>query len=91
MTASLPPDPKDVFLTTADIAQRYGIDKRTARRVADEAGAMPIGRGLLVSLASLLSWEQRKVLRRRAAMRSVPAVSSPASVPQTLAPGWLRS
>lgn len=70
MTASLPPNPRDTFLTTEQVASRYTIDKRTARRIADEAGAFVAGRGLLVSLQSLLEWEQRKRLERRAAMRA---------------------
>jgi hypothetical protein len=90
------------FLTVADVLARYQLrDRRSARRVMDEAGSFKVAGRLLVSEADLETWEARQKERR------VEKVPPPGDVstrrarkngtrgtdrvrPEPLPPGWWR-
>lgn len=66
------------LLTVADVMARYRLaDRRSARRVMDEAGSFRIGAGLFVSVDDLLAHEARA----RAARRSSPDPPPPPGLP----------
>jgi hypothetical protein len=53
------------FLTVADVLVRYQLrDRRSARRVMDEAGSIKIAGRLLVSEPDLEAWEAQQKQRR---------------------------
>ena len=53
------------FLTVADVLARYQLrDRRSARRVMDEAGSFKVAGRLLVSEPDLEAWETRQKERR---------------------------
>jgi hypothetical protein len=53
------------FLTVAEVLTRYQLrDRRSARRVMDQAGSFKVAGRLLVSEADLETWETRQKERR---------------------------
>ncbi len=90
----------DTFLTSADLAERYGCDVRAARDIARRAGAIKLGQGYQVRLDHLRAWEDGEAERgrdvpalrpgtsRRETMRGV-SPAKPNPLPP-LEPGWWR-
>jgi hypothetical protein len=53
------------FLTVADVLTRYQLrDRRSARRIMDEAGSFKVAGRLLVSEADLETWEAQQKQQR---------------------------
>lgn len=97
-------DDRDRFLSTAEVAERYGVDARTARDIARKAGAIKLGLGYQIRLDHLRAWEDAEAERGRSADMPAPTSSQatlvgprqrrrsfappPDYVP--LKPGWWR-
>lgn len=93
----------DTFLTTAELAERYDCDARTARDIAKRAGAIKLGQGYQVRLDHLRAWEDEEAQRSRDGSRPVstpstavsgqrrrPRLRTPPPEYETLKPGWWR-
>jgi len=84
----------DVVLTVDLVMVRYHLrDRRTARRLMDEAGSFRLGASLYVRLEDLIALEEsRKVVRRTvtAAAPALPRQGAVGAGRRRLPPGWWR-
>ncbi len=85
----------EAVLTVDLVMARYHLrDRRSARRLMDEAGSFRIGASLYVRLEDLEAFEEARKAARRSSVKPTrtPAMrSQPAARIEPLAPGWWRT
>lgn len=85
------------LLSVADVVKRHGLkDRRAARRLVDEVGALVFAMNLYVRRAELVAYEERQIAAR-SSERVAPSpvgrgreVRSRPTPKRPLEPGWWR-
>jgi hypothetical protein len=89
-THGVPPLPE--LLGVGQVMERYAVgDRRTARRIMEEIGALRVGRQVYVRLDELIAFEEGQRAQSATSSRRRARVPARSRAGRALEPGWWRA